>query len=144
MSIEAINSIMKFTVTAKSKDDNEYKKSNIGKYAGTVLGAAYAGKSAVDIIKTVKTTSFKRFYVSYFKGFADALSDTFANNKLQLQNKSLKSIRSKSLKYGIGVVLPLIAVVDTAIGTGIGAVGDFVTNKVLMNKANKTKNVKES
>jgi len=116
MNVSSVNQMAFTGKITKTKNGNEYKKSNAGKLTGTILTTGIAGyfvhlinKNRAEMIKYCKERLIQKGMDS---------SDIYVN----------KLVRKSPVVVGVLFI---------AVGLGAGAVVDAIINKVRRNKADK-------
>lgn len=117
MSIQAIS------FGATTKNGNQYKKTNVGKYIGAALGMSAATIAVSEVNKMPKINVLRKFVSGRTEMINNGLTKIAAN----------KAIRNL---YRVGIVGGFITV--GLIYTGLGAVADAFVNRYRANKADET------
>lgn len=116
MSIQAVS------FGATTKNGNQYKKTNVGKYVGAAMGVGAATISVSEVNKMPK--------INILRKFVSARTEMINNGFTKIAaNKVIRNL------YRVGIVGGFIAV--GLIYTGLGAVADAFVNKYRANKADK-------
>ncbi len=125
MAIDPVSSLRILT-PQKTSNGNDYKKSNIGKYAGGLVGAGFASKFLYDTSKVSKSIDLKRMFIPIFDSIAKSI-DNYTKSE-PLPRADFRAVRRASFVNGIRIGVPVVAALKLGAGLAIGAIGDGIAN----------------
>lgn len=139
MSVDIVKS-MHIMTPQKTQKGNDYKHSNIGKYAGATAGVVGAGNVLYTTNKILKNAEFMDIIVDASKAVAQRIFDMSDDIKITVEELAteLPKYAKRIIKCGTPVVMAFVI----ALGLGVGAISDAVANYFIKKNADKNSEVK--
>ena len=134
MSVDIVSATQIMT-PQKTAKGNDYKKSNIGKYVGTTAGIATGGHFLYTLHKAQKGTALWEAVNETAITTINKLSEILGD--VQFSPEELSDEIPKYIKKIFKIGGPAIAAGIVALGLGVGAIADTITNHFIRKSADK-------
>ena len=123
------------TSTQKTKNGNNYNKSNYGKFAGTAVGLGYGTHMLYKYSKMKKDPQFFETVINVSKDTINNLVENFGD--IKITQEELDNEIPKFMKKFVNRGMFALAATIVAVGLGIGAIGDSIANHFIKKNADK-------